>query len=492
MYEQIYAALRDAIERGRLQGGTRLASTRTLAEELSVSRFTAAAAIDRLLSEGYLTSRRRSGTFVAGTPPERMLRARPGKPPVAAGAAGSRMPRLSDRGRALSAIVITGPRQEDGPHPFHPRRPALDLFPTKVWTRLVTRHWRTARARDLDYGDPAGSSLLRRAIAEHINLSRGVRCDAAQVIVTSGAQQAFDMLFRLLIDPGERVWLEEPGYLDVRAALVGAGASLVPVPVDGFGLDVACGVAVAPDARLAVVSPSHQYPTGVTLSAPRRAALLDWARRAGAWVIEDDYDSYFRYRGRPVPALQRLDSDSAGGAPARVIYVGTFSKTMFPALRLGFCIVPESLIDAAANARAIASRNPPFADQAALAAFILEGHYDRHLRRARLVYQERYDAMRSAFRRELGGLLTLTATTAGTHVVAWFDGGTQRNAASVRYVPRVARAASDQSLVVFPVSRYCLQPPERDGFVLGYGGVTPRQITTGAARLARLVESLRP
>jgi GntR family transcriptional regulator/MocR family aminotransferase len=284
--------------------------------------------------------------------------------------------------------------------------------------------------------------------------------------------------------------MEDPGYLDVRAALIGAGAAIVPVPVDAGGLDVEAGVRRAPGARLAVVSPSHQYPSGATLAAPRRAALLEWARRAGAWIVEDDYDSFFRYRGRPLPALQRFDTDSAHGDAERVIYVGTFSKTMFPSLRLGFCVVTDELIEAAANARAVASRNAPLADQAALAAFIGEGHYDRHLRRARLIYQERYEAMRASFARELGGIVSLAPASAGTHVIARFTHGRGRSH-GVSAAIRVARAAAAEGLVAFPLSRYCLEPPAEDALVLGYGAITPRRIAAGAAKLAQVIARTR-
>jgi GntR family transcriptional regulator/MocR family aminotransferase len=487
IYERIYRAFRDAIVRGDLPPGYRIASSRAIAVDLAVSRFTAVTALERLISEGYLTAQARGGTFVAAVLPDDSMRATTRAKTVATPPASLHVtPALSSRGRSLSAIVITGPRHDGGPLPFHPRRPALDVFPVRTWARLLARGWKNVSTGSLDYGDPAGYAPLRQAIAEHISVSRGVRCSAAQVIVTSGAQQAFDMLFRILIDPGDRVWMEDPGYLDVRAALVGAGATLVPVPMTAHGLDVDAGMARAPDARLAVVSPSHQYPTGATLAAPRRAALLDWARRAGAWIVEDDYDSYFRYRGRPLPALQRFDADSAHGAPERVIYVGTFSKTMFPALRLGFCIVPEALVDAATNARAVASRNPPRGDQAALAAFMTEGHYNRHLRRARLVYQERYEAMRAAFAREIGDLLTLRAAAAGTHVLAEFTGaGRARRRPAL--AQRVAAEAAAARLTVFPLSRYCLEPPAEDALVLGYGALTPRQIAAGAARLASVV-----
>jgi GntR family transcriptional regulator/MocR family aminotransferase len=491
LYEQIYAAIRDQIVRGELRPGTRLGSSRTLAAEYGLSRFTIVTALDRLVAEGYVTTRRNAGSFVATELPEQSMRVSGSRTRRPDSAVAVRGPRLSARGTALSVQMITGPRQEDGPQPFHPRRPALDLFPTRLWLRTLNRCWRASRAADLDYGNPAGHPRLRDAIAEHITATRAVRCGPHQVIVTNGAQQAFDMLFRLLVDPGDECWLEEPGYLDVRAALVGAGARVVPVPVDGSGIDVAAGIARAPRARLAVVSPSHQYPAGATLSAARRAALLEWARAASAWIVEDDYDSFFRYRGRPVPALQRFDIDTSGSAATRVVYVGTFSKTMFPSLRLGFCVVPEAIVEAAINARAVASRNAPFADQAALAEFIADGHYDRHLRRMRLVYEERHQAMQAAFARELNGVITLAPAAAGTHLLGWFTPGTRRARASAVLAPKIARAAAAQGLVIFPVSRYRLEPASRDGFVLGYGAFSPRHIASAAAKLARVIDATR-
>ena len=494
MYEQLYLALREHVTAGELRPGERLASTRSLARELDVSRFTVVSAMERLLAEGYLTARHGAGTFVVDTLPEQTMR-----PRVRTSASSVRPPRgrepvLSARGRQLSAAIITGPRTEsDEPRPFRPRRPALDIFPTKLWASLIRRQWRGSHHRLLDYGDPAGYRPLRDAIADHIAFSRGLRCTADQIIVTSGGQQAFDILFRLLLDPGDRAWIEEPGYLDVRAALIGAGARLVPVRVDGQGIVVADGERAGAQARLAVVSPSHQYPTGTTMSATRRTALLDWARRSGAWVVEDDYDSHFRYRGRPFLALHRTDQDATvhTGSSERVIYVGTFSKTMFPALRLGFCVVPEALIDAVANARAVAGRNSATVDQAALAEFITAGHYDRHLRRSRVAYRERYEAMRFYFKRELDGVVSLVPASAGTHVigrlVAGGRGSQQRRSLAVR----ISTAAADAGLVVFPLSRYCVDEPGEDGLVLGYGGLTQRRIAAGAARLARVIEKTR-
>jgi GntR family transcriptional regulator/MocR family aminotransferase len=492
LHDQVYEAIRAQIVAGRLRPGSRLASTRVLASEVGLSRFTIVTAIERLLAEGYLLARHGVGTFVADVLPEQLMRPR-AAPPKAASDPGRRAvtPVLSARGAAVSAVVITGPRfDRDEPRPFRPRRPALDVFPIQIWARLIRSHWRGYRHSYLDYGEPAGYKPLRQAIAEHVSVSRAVNCSPEQVIVTSGAQQAFDILFRLLLDPGDRAWIEEPGYLDVRASLTSAGAHIVPVPVDAQGIDVAEGIRRGRTARLAVVSPSHQYPTGATLTAPRRAALVDWARRAGAWLVEDDYDSYFRYRGRPLSALQRLDDDSARetGNASRVLYVGTFSKTMFPSLRLGYCVVPETLVDAVANARAVADRNSPIADQAALAEFIRDGHYDRHLRRLKLVYQERYEAMHEAFGRRLAGAVSLGTAAAGTHLLGWLDDEVSRRRKDASAAIRIARAAAAEDLVVFPLSRYCLEQPARDALVLGYGSLSPRRIAVGTERLARIID----
>ncbi len=482
LYDQLYRALRADVLSGALAPRSRLASTRDLAMALGVSRFTVVNALERLRAEGYLTARRGAGTFVVHTLPDRLMRARPRTGQIHSGAAPepNGAPGLSKRGVALSAVVITGPRNDaDAARAFQPRRPPLDVFPLGAWARIVRRQWTKYRHQHLDYGDPAGYRPLREAIARHVVVTRGMRCTADQIIVTSGSQQAFDLLFRLLLDPGDQAWLEEPGYLDVRGALIGAGARLVPVPVDQHGLDVATGVRMAKRARLAVVSPSHQYPMGATLSATRRVALLQWAQTAGAWIVEDDYDSYFRYRGQPMSALQSLNP--------RVIYVGTFSKTMYPSLRLGFCVVPDSLVAATANARAIADRNSPIADQAALAEFIEDGDYERHLRRVRLVCQERHEAMRAQAARVLGDQLLIAPAAAGTHVIASVNEHRAERRRGDSLAVRISRAAMTEGLVVFPLSRYCVTTPDRDALVLGYGGLKPTAIASGIERLAGVI-----
>jgi GntR family transcriptional regulator/MocR family aminotransferase len=322
----------------------------------------------------------------------------------------------------------------------------------------------------LDYGEPAGYRPLREAIAAHLATARAVVCDAEQVVVVNGTQQAADLCARLLLDEGDAAWLEEPGYPGARAALRAAGARVVPVPVDGDGLDVAEGERRCPAARLCYVTPSHQYPLGVTLGLPRRLALLEWAARSGAWVIEDDYDSEFRYSGRPLASLQGLDR--AG----RVVYVGTFSKVLAPALRLAYLVVPPGLAAGFAAARAAADGGSPLLPQAILADFVAEGGLARHVRRMRALYAERQAALVAAVRRELRGRLEAAPAAAGQHLVGWLPEGADDRVA--------ARRAAAAGLGPPPLSAYRLEPGGRGGLLLGYAGVPPGRLRDGVRRLA--------
>jgi len=321
----------------------------------------------------------------------------------------------------------------------------------------------------LEYGDPAGYAPLRDAIAEYVRVARGARCLAGQVIVTGGSQQGVDLAARVLLDPGDAVWMEDPGYTGARTALLAAGARLVPVPVDADGLAVDQAERMAPDARMAYASPSHQFPLGVTMSAGRRLALLRWAARAGAWVLEDDYDSEFRYDARPLASLQGMDEEG------RVIYVGTFSKTLFPALRLGYLIVPPELVEAFRAARAVSDRHSPTMDQAVLADFLAGGHFARHVRRMRRLYAERQDVLVDAVRRGLGDRLRVVPSAAGMHLVGWLEHGQDDAEVSARAAALGVEAA--------PLSRYAMKRPERGGLLLGWAGYAPEAIREGVERL---------
>lgn len=473
LHRQLYSGLRRDILTGRLAGGTRLPSTRELAESLGVSRNTVMNAFRQLLAEGYLEGRAGSGTYVTGSLPEELLQARAVDGLKSDTKHTER--RLSRRGNLLAETPTTVIRDRSWPRAFRPGLPALDEFPLKTWQSLVREVCRKPRGM-LGYGEPAGYRPLREEISAYLKAARAVRCSWEQVIVVSGSQQALDLTARLLLDPGDKVWVEDPGYAGARGALTGAGAIPVPVPVDEEGLNVATGIAKGDDARLACVTPSHQYPLGATMSLSRRLSLLEWAERRDAWVIEDDYDSEYRYEGRPLEALQGLDT---GG---RVIYAGTFSKVLFPSLRLGYLVVPPDLVAAFTAARELADRHSPLIEQAVLARFISDGHFAGHVRRMRKLYAERQAALVEAADRELPGLLDVRPAEAGLHLVG-------RLPESVDDL-KASRFAHSEGVEAPAVSLYGIEPQPKKGLLLGYAAVTDQEIYTGIRRLAKALKSL--
>jgi GntR family transcriptional regulator/MocR family aminotransferase len=469
---QIYASIRQAILDGIVGPGTGLPSSRALAADLGVSRTTTLLALQQLEAEGYLTARRGSGTSVADELPDDLVRRRSGR-----AASRRRHPALSRRGAALVA-ARPGARRLDGPpRVFRLGTPAVDLFPVALWSRLVNRRLRSVTSAQLDYGDAAGLRVLREAIADHVQTAPGTRCEADQVLVVAGAQQGFELVCRLLLDPGDRAWMEEPGYPGARSALHAAGARIVTVPVDADGLDVDEGARRGEDARLVYVTPSHQYPLGVPMSLPRRLGLLAWARAAGAWVIEDDYDSEFRYGARAIPCLHGLDVDG------RVIYVGSFSKTLFPGLRLGFVIVPPDLQERLVAARAATDQHPPILDQLVLADFIVEGHFARHLRRMRVAYRERLEALVAAAERFCAGVLRLRPVHTGLHALADLDGVAAERASA----EAAARGVEATALSAYLAGR----GRALNALVLGFGAVRPEAVGRGMERLAAALVAAR-
>ncbi|MFL6210557.1 MAG: PLP-dependent aminotransferase family protein [Pyrinomonadaceae bacterium] len=468
LYRQLYDQLRAAILSGHLPPGTRLPSTREFAAELGVARNTVVNAFDQLYAESYLEARVGDGTYVSRQLPDELLRAERHKPVLRS--ARDHAPTLSSWGATVAATSIAPADYPGRPRPFRTSTPALDAFPYQLWGRLLARCWRDHGRELLPYGDPAGFMPLRRAIAAYLNTMRGVRCQPEQLLVLSGSQHALDLVAKLLINPGDAVWLEDPGFLGARAALSAAGARLVPVPVDGEGLNVAAGAARCANPRLIYITPSHQYPLGMTLTLRRRLALLQFASRAGAWIVEDDYDSEFRYVGRPLAALQGLDTEQ------RVIYVGTLSKVLFPAIRIGYVVAPPRLFEAFIRARMLAGHQSPVLEQAALTSFITEGHFARHVRRMRALYAARQQALLKAAGRELGGLLDIEPSDAGMHLMGWLPAGYDDCAAT--------RAAAARGVEVIPLSAYCLEPQPRGALRLGYTGYTPRQIWHGVRSLA--------
>ena len=475
LYQQLYEELRRAMLTEQCPAGTKLPSTRLLASELGISRNTVLNAFEQLMAEGYLETQHGSGTFVAQALPEELLGV-PGGAPQSPGPVREGAPIAQVGARLLSAVPrMPGPlvpQARRKPRAFRQGVPALDAFPHALWGRFLGRCWRRSAYELLNYGE---HKPLCEAIAAYLGAGRGVRCTAEQVVVVTGSQQGLDLVARVLLNPGDAAWIEDPGYSGAYGALLGSGAAVVPVPVDAEGLDVAAGRERCPGARLAFVTPSHQFPLGVTMSLKRRLELLEWASRANAWILEDDYDSEYRYVGRPLAALQGLDREK------RVIYLGTFSKVMFPALRLAYLVVPPHLVDAFYAARLFATMFPPLLEQAVLAEFIAEGHFARHIRRMRALYAERQATLVEAARRKLGGLLDVPPAEAGMHLVGWLPDGVDDQTASQR--------ATAHGVDAFPLSTYYLETPRRSALLLGYTAVNEEEIEYGVSRLARALKT---
>jgi GntR family transcriptional regulator/MocR family aminotransferase len=466
LFRQIYLNVRRSILAGRFRSDGRLPSTRDLADQLGVSRTVVLLAYDQLLAEGYVTGRRGSGTFVAkDLSSERIARSKK-----------SVHLRLSKFGSAAvdasSTFDFSGRRSVSHRYDFKFGRSESDLetFPFELWHRILLRRARKASVAEFDYGPAAGSAALREAICMHLRRSRAVVCDPSEVIVVSGSQQALDLIARVLLERGDRVAIENPSYLGTREILRAAGARLVPVPVDLDGLNPA---KLPHDARICFVTPSHQFPTGAILSLSRRLALLEWARGRNSVIVEDDYDGEFRYEGQPLESLQGLDREG------RIIYVGTFSRTVFPSLRVGYLIVPKSLTRAFTAAKWLNDQHSATLEQQTLAEFIRVGAYERHLRRVRRRNAARRKALLDAIQTHLCDRVEVTGDGAGAHVVLWPKRHTAENSL-------VAQAAS-RSVGVYGIARYFVTRPSRAGLVLGYASMREREIQEGIQRLGEIL-----
>jgi GntR family transcriptional regulator / MocR family aminotransferase len=463
LLRSLHAQLRAAIIDGRLQPGVRLPPTRELAATFGVSRNTAVSAYDLLMSEGYVESRQGDGTYVAD------VRSRPVRV-VATAANIAADHRLGAYWRDTSALN-DGPPRKGLRYDFQLGAPDKSLVPFDVWRRLSARALRSLAKQPLVNPELHGRPVLRAAIAQHVSFTRAVACRADDVTVTSGAQQAFDLLARILVTPGKTVVaVEEPGYLPMRAAFAAAGAKLVLVPVDEDGLVVE---RLPKNASVVCVTPSHQYPLGMTMSLKRRAALLAFAASRRAVVLEDDYDAEFRFGGRPLDALQTLDRNES------VIYIGTFSKSLFPALRLGYVVAPAWAHAALGVARRIAAGDGAVLTQDTLAAFIAEGHLARHVRKVRRVYAARRQVLLDGFERELSDWLAPIPAYAGLHMTALARQRLDTDA--------VASHAWQAGIGVYPLSRYYASKPMQQGLIFGFGAIVERDISAGLKELGRLL-----
>ena len=476
LYQQLYESLRTAIIAGQLGGGVRLPSIRDLTTLLQVSRNTVTNALDQLIAEGYLQTRPGAGTFVIDPLPDELLRVEADDYPPSPSPAPT--PRSSSQRSRL--IVTSAQNWEMGnlQNPaFQYGLPALDHFPHAIWARLSARHHRDSSTQQLDLTATAGGYRpLREAIVDYLQAARGVRCEVDQVIIVSGAHQAIYLTAMILLDPGDPILVEEPGFTSAHRTFRSVGAELAPVPLDAEGMDLKRAPKTDKPPRVAFIKPSRQHPTGRTMTLERRWEFIDWARRVNGWIIEDDYGSAFHYTQRPLPALQGLDTAQ------RVIYLGTFSKVMFPSLRLGYVVAPPDLIDKFMSLRSIVDSYIPTPSQVILADFMEQGHFTRHLRRMRQLYAERRDFFVETVQKLWGNSLTLESTHAGTSVTAWLPD-------SVDDI-RVQRQLSAKGITVMPISPCYLTRPPRSGLLFGYAACDEEIIKAGLEHVKDVLEKV--
>jgi GntR family transcriptional regulator/MocR family aminotransferase len=459
----LYSALRNEILAGRLRPATRLPATRDLAAQYGLSRGTIIAAFDQLRAEGYLEGKVGSGTYVAEILPRA---AGPTAPRIT-----TRAPRrLSGYGRRIRAFPALGPRPMRA---FRANQPALDLFPTTLWAQVAARRLRHATSQHLEGDEPFGHRPLREAIADYLVTSRGVRCSPQQIVIVSGVQAALDLVARLFLDPGDKVVMENPGYVGASLVFEALGARIAPAQLDEQGLKLRPGDA---SARLIYATPAHQFPVGVSMSIARRLELIEFARKSNTVILEDDYDSEFRYSGRPLPALQGLDQHGV------VIFAGSFSKVLFPSLRLGYLVLPPDLIETVGAIQSVTNRHAPTLVQSVLCDFMVAGHFARHIRRMREIYAERLSVLLESARSRLDGLLDVSDVEAGLQTAGWLAGSITGEAA--------AAAAAARKVEVGALSAYAVGKFEREGLQLGFAAVDTQEIKRGVRDLAAALESL--
>ena len=464
VYRWLCGVLRTEILAGRLRPGARLPATRDLARQHGLSRGTIVSAFEQLRAEGYVEGSIGSGTYVNKILPEELLQVASPQAEIKV-AKTPAVRRVSDYAMRVSAFPTIPPRPVRA---FRANLPALDLFPTDLWAQVSARRLRKATPDLLRGCGPMGLHSLQEAIAGYLQTSRGVKCQPEQVAIVSGVQEALDLAGRVFLNPGDRVCMEEPGYIGAALVFEALGARISPVPVDDEGMAVPASA--LSNVRLAYVTPAHQFPLGTSMSLCRRLELLEWARRSGAVIFEDDYDSEFRYSVRPVPALQGLDQHGV------VLFSGSFSKVMFPSIRMGYLVVPPDLIDYFAAAMSVTSRHAPLLEQAVLCDFIGEGHFGRHIRRMREIYAERLGVLLESARTELRGLVDIAGVEAGLQTAGWLTSSMTGEAAT--------DAAAKRDVEVISLSRYCRGKPAREGIKLGFAAVDPREIRRGVRDLA--------
>jgi GntR family transcriptional regulator/MocR family aminotransferase len=472
IYRQIDASLRRLILEGTLRQGQKLPSTRELAQDLGVSRITVKSVYEQLIAEGYAIARVGAGTFVSdgldfeASPKIRQPRHK------------NRTPYIEISQRSKTIMTSKASVRHGKTAPFRPGVPALELFPIKVWNKYMLDAAGSDARRSLSYGELNGSTALRASLARHLTDARGMQVDPGQIVITSGAQQAFVLIAFVLLNKGDTVWYENPGHIAGRDVMHAMGANVAPVPINSEGMDIDFATRKHPKPTLIFTTPSHQQPLGTTMSLARRLALLNYAKLSGAWIIEDDYDSEFRYKGRPLPALSALDSER------RVFYVGTFSKSMFAAIRLGYIVVPPELVETFAQARNLLGQSSSAVVEQALSRFMDDGRFVEHIRKMRRVYRERRDILYDCLTKDCADTLEPQPTDAGMHMVAWLKNGIDDQTAHL--------ALLEAGIESLPLSIYCIEPLEHKGIVLGFSGAPEKRIPKLVKRMSETLRTLAP
>ena len=471
LYKQLYDIFRKSILEGKFTPGQKLPGTRSLAAELDISRNTVVLAFEQLLLEGYINGKVGSGTFVSEIPDnilnikEKVNRKNPGKKITTDLITQLGSPELLNRNMSSEEII-----------PFQNGVPDLDEFPIKTWIKINSRTAQSISNLHLGYGEAAGYKPLREEIASYLRTYRAVNCTAEQVIIVNGSQQGLDLVMRVLLNPGDGVWLEDPGYFGARASMLFAGAKIFPAPLDEEGLNIEYSSKKYPVPKLIYTTPSHQFPLGLTMSISRRIQMLQYASKNDSWILEDDYDSEFRYSGHPLPSLQGMDKNNC------VLYLGTFSKVLFPGLRLGYLVLPDpQMLSLFVSAKSMMDRQSPTFEQIITFQFLKESYFTRHIRKMRTLYKERQEFLIKEVEKELSGLIKLKSSDAGMHLIAWLPEGFDDM--------KISRKAKENRLIVYPISEYVLKFRQRPGLLLGYTAFNKAKLKSGVQKLKNILEA---
>ncbi len=475
LYKQLYNLLRDGILSGRFKGGQKLPGTRTFSSELKISRNTVVLAFEQLFIEGYITGKTGAGTYITNEIPDKFLSGR--RPQITSGNK-MKIPPINIFKKFDPPELLYRNISEDKIIPFQNGIPSLEDFPFETWLKIINKKGNIIPNLQFGYKNSTGFPQLKAAVSNYLQTYRAVNCTPEQIVIINGSQQGLDLISRVLLKDNHNVYLEDPGYFGTKASVLSSNVNIFPVPVDEEGIDIEYSAGKYPKPNFIYTTPSHQFPLGSIMSIARRLKLLEFANKNNAWIVEDDYDSEFRYTGSPLPSLQGMDKFN------RVIYIGTFSKVMFPGLRLGYLVLPDAqMVNPFAVAKSIADRQSPIFDQIVLSKFIEEGHFTKHIRKMRMLYKERQEFLIDELKKETGDLLEVKPSDAGMHIVAWLPDNSSDK--------KISAVALENDLVVYPLSEYVLKFKRRPGLIIGYTAFEKDKLKIGVRKLKQILNSFR-